>query len=258
MPSYRYLSESSFARRVEEDPNGYARYFRMGRFSYFDKPEGEACVQKFAVLNYQAFWGTMPLTMVYHWAFKKVRNPLALCFGYAKAVWPFHAAASVFAVSACGMCSYRGKDDSVNWMVAGALTGCIPGLAARNYILRKNAYGTKLWVFTLPLGMFWSGLLAASVKGMSDPRMMTELFRLTDEKWQWNPEQYTVMTESLTMPGERISLDLITGGIGKDMPFSWIGEKWEDRRLLIKRDYGYLEGELDQVPAIEKAIRERM
>ena len=73
------------------------------------------------------------------------------------------------------------------------------GLAARNYILRKNAYGTKLWVFILPLGMFWSGLLAASVKGMSDPRMMTELFRLTDEKWQWNPEQYTVMTESLTM-----------------------------------------------------------
>ena len=58
-------------------------------------------------------------------------------------------------------------------------------------------------------------------------------------------------------PGERISLDFLVGKYN-DIPSSWIGEKWQDRKNIIKQEYGYLESELDKVPEIERAIHNRI
>jgi len=257
MPSTRFLAQSAFLRKTEDDPTGYTRLFRMGRFSYFDKPEGEGCVEKFVATNYTAFWATFPFVSLYYLGFKKIRTPLGFFFNYGKAVWPIHAVASVFPVASCWLCQYRGKDDAVNWGVAGTLAGAIPGLALRNFIIKRNPYGNRSWFFAVPIGMFYMGVAAAGIK-KNNPRVFTELFEHLDEKNMYNPEKSLYLQESITMPGERISIDPFFGGFGKDMPVSWLGEKWEDRLNIIKRDYGYLEGELDQVPAIEKAIRERI
>lgn len=257
MPSIRFFGENNFVRKTEDDPTGISRYFRMGRFGYFDKPEGQGCAEKFFALNYQALWGTMPFITLYYLGFKKIRTPLGFFFNYGKAAWPFHAAASAFSIASCAACQYRGKDDWVNWAIAGGLTGAIPGIAARSHVLKVNAYGKGLWLYTVPLGAIFTGTLLGLIKA-NNPRQFTEIFELMDEKLQYNPEKHLYLHETHTMPGERWSLDPIYGGFGKDMPISWLGEKWEDRRRIIQRDYGYLEGELDQVPAIEKAIRERM
>ena len=99
----------------------------MKGFSWFDKPEGEGCLEKFCSLNYYAFWSSMPPIMLYYLAYKKIRNPLGVAYYYTKCAWPFHAAATTFAVTACGLANYRGKDDGLNWGVAGALAGAMPG-----------------------------------------------------------------------------------------------------------------------------------
>jgi len=256
---FRLLDEAFYARKVQ-DPSGWARFFRMGRFSYFDKPEGEGCLEKFAAVNYTAFWLHAQVNVIYQLAFHKVKSPMGFFYRFAKTAWPFHAFASIATVTSCGMCSYRGKDDFWNWMTAGALAGTVPGLAARGLLLRENRYGTKLWFFTIPLGMFWCSLFAGLIK-ISNPRIAPFDVEMLQRDYQYQPERFMrshpESIQTYTMPGERWSIDFITGGFGKELPWSWIGEKFHHRQLLIKQQYGYLEGELDQVPAIEKAIRER-
>jgi len=262
MPMFRLLDEKNYARKVQDDPSGWHRFFRKGSFSYFNKPEGEGCLEKFAAVNYQTFWIQTPIITVFQLGFHKVKSPMGFFYRYGKAAWPLHAFASIAAVTSCGMCSYRGKDDHWNWMTAGALAGTVPGLAARSLLLRENRYGTKLWVFTLPLGMFWFSIFAGLIK-ISNPRIVPFDMEsmLSDDKHQYQPEKFIRSNpesiQSYTMPGERWSIDCFIGGFGKELPWSWIGEKFEHRQMLIKQQYGYLEGELDQVPAIEKAIRER-
>jgi len=257
MAGCRFISESSYVRKTADDPTGFSRFWRIGRFSYFDKPEGEGCAEKFAAINYQTFWGTTPWVTLYYLGFKKLRTPVGFLFNYGKAVWPFHAVASVFAVTSCGLCSYRGKDDAWNWGIAASLAGTIPGIALRKYVgVTKNPYGNGSWFFLVPIVSLYAGFMAAGLKSVN-PRILTDGFEYFDEKNQFNPEKFSYNFEQNTMPGERWTIDPVFKGFGNDMPISWIGEKWEHRKLLIKRDYGYLEGELDQVPGIERAIRER-
>merc|ERR1719153_26192 len=198
----------------------------------------------------------MPYTMLYCLAFKKIRNPMGIAYYYTKFVWPFHAAASTFAVASCGLAGYRGKDDGWNWGIAASLAGAMPGLAIRNHLIRIKAYGTGMWFWSVPTGVAVFGILFAFLK-QNNPKLFLQLFINSDERFQFQPEKRLFQYEDATMPGERWKLDWFVGGKGKDMPFSWVGEKWESRQLLNKRDYGYLECELDQVPEIEKAIRNR-
>ena len=67
---------------------------------------------------------------------------------------------------------------------------------------------------------------------------------------------FVYLSPFLLQPGERPSLDFLVGGKTKDMPISWVGDTWDYRKIYYKKQYGYLEGELDQVPAIEKYLRE--
>jgi hypothetical protein len=60
-----------------------------------------------------------------------------------------------------------------------------------------------------------------------------------------------------SQPNERLSLDLVPGGRGQEMPLHYLGEKWDDRVLMNKQKYGYLEAELDQMSEIEEKIRNR-
>lgn len=256
MPS-KYVPETYFVRQTEEDPNGWRRYFRMSSFGWFNKPEGEACVEKFCSLNYYAFWASMPPIMLYYLAYKKIRNPLGVAYYYTKCAWPFHATASTFAITACGLASYRGKDDGFNWAAAGFLAGAMPGFGIRPYLIRKKAYGTGMWFWAVPAGMIYGAIIAYFMK-VNDPRFVLDNWININEKAQFQPEKKMFQYEDFTMPNERLSLDFIHGGKGGDMPFSWVGEKFEHRLLLNKQEYGYLECELDKVPAIEKAIRNRV
>jgi len=253
---FNFIGETSFLRRTEEDPNGPRRFFRMGYFSWFNKPEGEGCLEKFLSLNYYAFWSSTPFIMLYYVAFKKIRNPLGVAYYYTKCAWPFHAAATAFSVTSCGLASIRGKDDGLNWGVAGALAGAMPGLGIRPYLIRKKTFGTGMWFFAVPYGMVFFGLGAYFMK-LNDPRFWVGFFTTSDEKLQFQPEKFSLQRETYTMPGERWSLDVFFGGKGGDMPFHWVGENWESRQLLNKREYGYLEYELDKVPEIERMIRNR-
>jgi len=254
---HRFLPETVWKKKTQEDPNGYRRYFRIGRFSWFDKPEGEGCFEKFFTLNYYAFWASTPCIMMYYVAFKKIRNPLGVAYYYGRCAWPFHAAASTFSVAACGLCSYRGKDVPGNWGIAGALAGAMPGLGMRNYIIRQNRYGNGMWFFSVPMGMVFFGL-AMYVMKQNNPKFMLDEWLIIDEKYQFNPEKQAKYYENYTMPNERFHLDFMNGGRGKDWPWSFVGEKWEHRLLMNKQEYGYLEGELDKVPAIEKEIHNRI
>jgi len=256
MPS-KYVPESIYLRQTEEDPNGWRRYFRMKGFSWFDKPEGEGCLEKFCSLNYYAFWSSMPPIMLYYLAYKKIRNPLGVAYYYTKCAWPFHAAATTFAVTACGLANYRGKDDGLNWGVAGALAGAMPGFGVRSYIIRKKAYGTGMWFWAVPTGMIVSGVAMYFMK-LNNPKIWLDEIINSEERNQFCPEKTLYQMETVTMPGERFTFDFIHGGKGGDMPFSWVGEKFEHRKLMNKQEFGYLESELDQVPAVEKAIRNRI
>jgi len=253
----KYVPETAFLRRTEEDPNGWRRYFRMGNFSYYNKPEGEGCVEKFCSLNYLAFWGSVVPIGIYYLAYKKIRNPLGVAYYYSKTAWPFFATASTFAVTSCGLASYRQKDDGFNWGVAGFLAGAMPGFGIRPWLIRKKAYGTGMWFWAVPTGMVIGGVVLYFMK-LNNPKFWLELWINSEERMQYNPEKLMHLHQDATMPGERFSLDFIHGGKGKDMPFSWVGEKFEHRVLMNKQEYGYLECELDQVPAIEKAIRDRV
>lgn len=253
----KFLPESAFLRKTEEDPNSWRRYFRLGNFSWWNKPEGEGCIEKVLSLNYYAWWASTPPIMLYYLAFKKIRNPLGVAYYYAKCAWPFHAAATTFAVTACGLASYRGKDDAFNWGVAGGLAGAMPGFGVRPYLIRKKTYGTGMWFFLVPSGMVYAAVVCYFLK-LNNPKIFLEDFINADERFSFTPEKDMHMYETQTMPGERHSLDFIVGGKGHDMPFSWLGEKWNDRLLLNKKEYGYLEAELDKVPEIEKTIRNRI
>lgn len=99
-----------FKRRVQEDPTQVGKYFRLGDLSWFNKPEGEGCIEKFCSINYHLAKTIIPATAIYQICVKSIRSPLGWLFMTGKVVAPFHVAASIFAVSACGLCKYRGKD----------------------------------------------------------------------------------------------------------------------------------------------------
>jgi len=246
-----------FKRRVQEDPTQVGKYFRLGDLSWFNKPEGEGCIEKFCSINYHLAKTIIPATAIYQICVKSIRSPLGWLFMTGKVVAPFHVAASIFAVSACGLCKYRGKDDWKNWAGAGALMGAVPGLTLRSWMIKKNFYQSKtpLWFFTIPIGMSYFAVLAG-LFGEFFPQLPSALYRLNEERFQYQPERNTFMTETFSMPGERPSLDFLVGGKTKDMPISWVGDTWDYRKIYYKKQYGYLEGELDQVPAIEKYLRE--
>jgi len=254
----KLLPETLFKRSTEEDPNGWRRFFRMGNFSWFNQPEGQGCVEKCLSLNYMAFWTqTIPIGL-YYIAFKKIRNPLGVAYYYGKCAWPLHAFATTFAVTACALNNFRGKDDGWNWAGAGFLAGAMPGLGVKPYIVRKKlCWNGRYPYFMVPVGMFYTAFFCYHMKE-NDPRWWVDLFMQRDEIYQFIPEK-THMTfyEEFTIPGERISLDFLVGKYN-DIPSSWIGEKWQDRKNIIKQEYGYLESELDKVPEIEKAIHNRM
>merc|ERR1712002_1350279 len=63
---------------------------------------------------------TMPIG-IYYICFKKIRNPLGVAYYYGKCAWPLHAFATTFAVTACALNNFRGKDDGWNWAGAGFL-----------------------------------------------------------------------------------------------------------------------------------------
>lgn len=256
--SKKFYAETWFLRRTEEDPNGWRRFFRMSHFGWFNKPEGEGCLEKFCSLNYWAFWCSMPPILMYYVGFKKVRNPLGVAYYYGKCGWPFFATASTFAVTACGLASYRGDDDIWNWTAGGFLAGAMPGFGIRPYLIRKKTYGHGMWLHAVGFGMVIGAIFMMILKA-NDPRMwLDDLTMFLDERNQFQPEMRMYQHDEFTMPNERWSLDFIHGGKGGDMPWSWVGEKHEHRMMLIKQEYGYLECELDQVPAIEKAIRNRI
>lgn len=246
------LEHANFKKRTEVDPDSWINKFRIGQFSYFDKPEGEGLMGKFLSINYHTLWLTTPCIIAHFVALKKIRYPTPLIFKYLQFMAPCHVGASVFAITSTKMCAYRGKDDSLNWTVGGAAAGAVPGLAFRNWLIQSK----RLWGWTLLVGPFLGGIVGLTMK-YNNPQFFLNGYRRYDERGQFNPELYSREYSQYTLPGERVCLDWGNGGLDGDTPFSWIGEKMSHRRMMCKQEWGYLESELDQVPAIEKAIRER-
>lgn len=248
-----YLHELKFLRQTEEAPDSLKKYSRLGKFSWYNKPEGEGLAEKFFSTQYVAFWGTAPSILFYCLCYKKYRHPMPVLMNFAKFAWPFHAAAATFSLTATGLCAYRGVDDGYNWGAAGALTGAFPAIAVRRPLMRS---WNGRWQFGMWIGMAYIGMLTYWLK-INDPRFLTHMWESFDEKHAWNPESNSHVYQTYTMPGERFSFDFY-GGQGSDMPFSWIGEKMEHRQLMTKQKFGYLESELDKVPEYENIIRNRI
>lgn len=252
MPQHQLDGLNKFNRRVDDDPDGWRQYFRMGTFGWFQKPEGEGCLEKLGSTQYNTFWFTAAPMLVYVLGFKKIKNPLAIVTEYGRFVWPIHAASATFAVTACNMCSIRGIDDHYNWGVAGAVASAFPVVGLRNRIAKHHV---GHWMWALPLAAFIGYLSGVALKA-NDPKHLLHMRVAWHERYQYNPETRMNLYYTNTMPDERWSLDFIIGR-GKDMPWSWIGEEWEHRQLLTKQQYGYLECELDKVPEYEKLIANR-
>lgn len=246
------LDPSNFKKRTEVDPDSWVNKFRIGNTSYFTKPEGEGLMGKVLNINYQTMWLTAPCVLLHFVAFKKIRYPTPLFYKYCQFAGPWHLGASLFAITSTKVCSWRGKDDNANWFAGGAVAGAVPGMACRNWLIKSN----RFWGWTFLVGPLLGGLAAYAMK-RNNPQFFLNNYRNYDERYQFNPEQYTREYSQFTLPVERPSIDWLNGGVDGDTPYSWIGEKMSHRRLLLKQEWGYLEAELDQVPAIEKAIRER-
>jgi len=243
------LEHSFFKKRTEVDPESWVNKFRIGQFSYFGKPEGEALAQKVMIINYHTAWVVWPCTLFHFIALKKVRYPKPLLFKYLQWAVPAHATTSIWAISTTQLCKWRGKDDAWNWTIGGAIVGACPGLFYRQWILKNKPH----WM-SLVVGPIIGAILGCATK-YNDPQLLFKPLSLYEERGQFNPEQTPGRT--FTLPNERFSFDFINGGRDADMPYQWVGEKMSHRRLLCKEECGYLEAELDQVPAVQKAIRER-
>lgn len=243
------LEPANFKKRTEMEPTSWVNKFRIGQFSYFTKPEGEGLAQKFMIINYHTAWLVWPCAIFHFTALRKVRYPKPLFYKYLQWALPAHGTASVWAISTTQLCKYRGKDDYWNWTIGGAITGLMPPLFYRQWILKNKPH----WM-TPVIGPLLGAILGGLIK-YNDPQFFFSIPALYEEKGQFNPEQYPGKT--FTLPNERFCIDWANGGRGGDMPYYWYGEKLSHRKLLCKEETGYLESELDQVPAIRKQIRER-
>ena len=65
-------------------------------------------------------------------------------------------------------------------------------------MIRKRAYGTGMWFWAVPTGMFYGGILMYFMK-INDPRFWLEYWINVDERLQFNPEKRMHLYEDATM-----------------------------------------------------------
>jgi len=267
------MRETAFCRETEEAPDSLKKYFRVAKWGYFMKPEGEGCLEKLAAINWNTWWITTPPILLTYIAYKKVSQVGLLTLRYLKWALPIHAAVTSFACVSCYLCKYRKVDDSWNWVAGGAAFGAFPAFMWKHRLIASKI-GKGHWMYGIVGGSAWGGVVLGLMKE-ADPRHWFYYFHRYEERNQLNFQRYDNMgpmdggghyfrnigflghaTSAFTLPSERISLDFIVGR-GNDMPLSFVGERFEHRLLLAKQQHGYLESELDQVPAIEAAIKNR-
>lgn len=229
-----------FVRDIKEDPETekWKKKYTFKSLSYYGQPEGEGCGEKMMLVCGKMLYIGSSMAFISLLLYRRPKNFGEGLVRYLKFTVPAVSAGFAFTATSCIMCSKRGVNDHLNWTVGGALAGAVPGIHYRKPL--ALALGIPL------------GALFAWANYTWDPRFFFH-------HWPSLGGQMYVPTRvhSWTLPNERLSLDLVPGGRGQEMPLHYLGEKWDDRVLMNKQKYGYLEAELDQMSEIEEKIRNR-